>query len=71
MLDTPWICRRMRSLGLTQQFLAKELGLSPAGLNHKLHNRRPTTLQEAACLAKWLQMKDADLRTHFLGEKVA
>lgn len=71
MLDTQWICRRMRAMGLTQQFLAKQLGLSPAGLNHKLHNRRPTTLQEAACLAKWLQIQDEDLRACFLGKEVA
>lgn len=70
-MDTQWIGRRIRALGLTQRFLAVQLGITPAALNHKLHNRRPTTLQEAACLARWLQLTDSELRTHFLGQKVA
>ncbi len=64
-MDTKWIRQRMRALGLTQRFLAVQLGLSAAGLNHKLHNRRPTTLQEAARLAAWLQLSDAEICRRF------
>ncbi len=64
-MDTEWICQRLRALGMTQSFLASKLGISTGGLNRKLHNRRPTTLREAACIAKWLRMSNQELRNHF------
>ena len=64
-MDTEWICQRMRAMGMTQKFLAQKMGISTAGLNHKLHNRRPTNLREAACMAKWLRLNGKELRTRF------
>lgn len=64
-MDTEWICQRMRAMGMTQKFLAQKIGISTAGLNHKLHNRRPTSLQEAAGLAHWLRLNSREIRLHF------
>lgn len=64
-MDTRWLRQRIRALGMTQRFLAQKMGMSAAGFNHKLHNRRPTTLREAAQLASWLQLNDAEVRAHF------
>ena len=64
-MDTEWICQRIRALGMTQHFLAGKMGLSVSGLNSKLHNRRPTNLREAACIATWLRMNNAEIRKRF------
>ncbi|MBQ8610415.1 MAG: hypothetical protein IJ412_01775 [Oscillospiraceae bacterium] len=64
-MDTEWICQRMRALKMTQKFLAQKIGLTTGGLNHKLHNRRPTTLREAAGIAHWLRMNSAEVKKHF------
>ncbi len=64
-MDTKWICQRLRALGLTQRCIAARMGVTAACLNHKLHNRRPMNLREAACLANWLGMDDAEIRKHF------
>ena len=64
-MDTEWICQRMRAMGMTQSFLAQKLGISTSGFHHKLHNRRATTLREAACLAKWLRLNGKEVRKHF------
>ena len=61
-MDTGWIRQRIRALGLTQRSLAVQMGMSAAGLNHKLHNRRPTTLAGAARLADLLRLSDEEIR---------
>ena len=55
----------LKGVGEQRERKLQKMGISTAGLNHKLHNRRPTNLREAACMAKWLRMNGKELRTHF------
>ena len=48
---------RMRGLGITQDDIAKELGISQASLNQKIHNVRPMKLEEAIKIAETLKIE--------------
>lgn len=65
-MDTVWIKTRMRQLKIKQKSIAKQMGLSEMGLSHKIRNRRPLTLEQAAILAINLQMTNDEIAERLL-----
>ncbi|MBQ8178014.1 MAG: DUF739 family protein [Clostridia bacterium] len=54
----------------SQPKLAKKLGIAPATMNQKIHNKRPMLLEEALKLQELLEISDADFRIYFFAEKL-
>ena len=63
-MDSTWIRQRLYALDMTQKALAAKLGMTASALSRKLNHQRGFTLREAAGLAQWLQMSDAEVRQH-------
>jgi transcriptional regulator with XRE-family HTH domain len=71
MVNTNKIRARLVELGLTQEDLAKAIGIAPCTVNQKLNNIRPMKLREANIIAEVLEIEDADFRAYFFAEPVA
>ena len=56
MVDTDRLKKRMKELGLTQEAVAEQLGISQPVLSQKLNNVRPFYLREAGKLAMILKL---------------
>lgn len=63
-MNTRMLKGRIRALGLTQGVLAEKIGISQQSLSHKLHNKRPTTLKEAALIARELKLNAKEIKTY-------
>lgn len=63
-MDTVWIKTRMRKLKITQEDIAEAIGISASAVNHKIHNRRPTYLNEGAVIARILRMTPSEVMKH-------
>ena len=65
MLSTNMIKGRMMSRGLTQEDLARTLGIARATLCQKLNNVRPMSLVEAEKVARCLDIDVGDFVKYF------
>jgi putative phage repressor len=61
----------MVELGLTQEDLAKALGLAVCTVNQKINNIRPMKLREADIIANILEIDDNEFKVYFFAEPVA
>lgn len=71
MVNTKKIKARLVELGLTQDDLARKMGLATCTINQKLNNIRPLKLSEANMIAKILDIDDTDFKSYFFAEPVA
>lgn len=71
MVNTKKIKARLVELGLTQDDLARKMGLATCTINQKLNNIRPLKLSEANMIAKILDIDDVDFKSYFFAEPVA
>ena len=71
MVNTRKIKSRMLELGLTQQDIARALGLTACTVSQKLNNIRPLKLSEANILASLLKIDDSEFKVYFFPEPVA
>ncbi len=60
----------MRELDITQQKLAKHLGISTTTLNNKLASRSYFSNPEIFSIASYLKIPDKELRLYFFALKV-
>lgn len=65
MVNTDKIKGRMRELRLTQNVVAKRLGINQATANQKINNTRCFTLEEAEQLSDLLELTDEDFKVYF------
>ena len=68
MVNTDKIKGRMRELRLTQNIVAKRLGISQAAANQKINNTRCFTLEEAEQLSDLLELTDEDFKVYFFAK---
>lgn len=71
MVNTKKIKARLVELGLTQDDLARKMGLATCTISQKLNNIRPLKLSEANMIAKILDIDDIDFKSYFFAEPVA
>lgn len=71
MVNTKKIKARLVEIGLTQDDLARKMGLATCTINQKLNNIRPLKLSEANMIAKILDIDDIDFKSYFFAEPVA
>lgn len=57
---------RIRAYGMTQNDVAKEIGVSPATLNKKLRGHTDFTQTEIRALCQVLMIPDAEIPDYFL-----
>lgn len=65
MVNTPKIKGRITELSLSQNDVAKALGIAQSTLNQKINNIRPINLNEAEKIQKLLQVPDSEFTTYF------
>lgn len=70
-MNTEMIKDRLSRLGLTQEDLAKTLGIATCTMNQKLNNIRPLKLDEADKIGSMLNLSDEEFRAYFFAEPVA
>ncbi len=56
---------RLVEIGITQNELAKNLGLSAPTISQKINNLRPMNLEEAEKICEYLKIKDKDFSKYF------
>ena len=65
MINSGKIKGRMVELGLTQEKVAKEIGIAQATLNQKINNVRPMDLEEAEKLSDILGLRPEEFCLYF------
>ena len=65
MVNTDKLFERMKALGITQEYMAKELSLARPTVSQKLRNVRPMFLDEAKCISKLLEIEPGDFGAYF------
>lgn len=65
MINSGKIKGRMVELGLTQEKVAKEIGIAQATLNQKINNVRPMDLEEAEKLSEILGLRPDEFCIYF------
>lgn len=67
-------CRRLveaiKRSGLKREYIAKELGISPASLTNKTHGYRPFKLSEVQALKRILSLDDSEAIAIFFDNDV-
>lgn len=61
---------RIRARGMTQNDVAKEIGVSPATLNKKLRGHTDFTQTEIRALCQVLMIPDAEISDYFFTAKL-
>lgn len=68
MLNTDKVRGRMAEMRITQQDVARGLGLSPATVSQKLNRVRPMNLDEAERLAIMLRISNEEFGEYFFAQ---
>ena len=68
MVNTDKIKGRMREMRLTQNVVAKRLGINQATANQKINNTRCFTLKEAEQLSDLLELTDEEFKVYFFAK---
>lgn len=71
MINSKKVKGRMTELGITQEVLAKKLGLSQATICQKINNKRAMSLEEADAISEILYIKNEEFPLYFFAAKVA
>ena len=65
MINTNKLKGLMREREITQEYLAKTVGIRQSTLNLKLNNKRHMFLDEAEKIARVLDISDTDFKSYF------
>lgn len=71
MVNTEKIKERLSECGLTQDDLAKHVGIATCTMNQKLNNIRVLKLPEAEKIAEMLKIEDEEFGKYFFAKPVA